>query len=83
VLCAVQDPSATSSITENEVKSYLRSVMAGYKVPREVLFFEEEEMPLTLSSKVQVADLRELAIMRLLSGDVDKEWRAHLEQIKD
>jgi fatty-acyl-CoA synthase len=83
VLCAVRDPSATSPITENEVKSYLRSVTAGYKVPREVLFFEEEEIPLTLSSKVQVADLRELAILRLLGGDVAEEWRTHLEQLKD
>lgn len=63
VLCAVLKEGA--SLTEEEIKQGLRERVASYKVPRHVLFFAEEEIPMTASSKVKDAELRQIAQQRL------------------
>ncbi len=52
-------------LTGDDVKTYGRKYLSGYKVPREILFFSEEELPLTGSNKVKTADLRAMAADRL------------------
>ncbi|QFG26136.1 class I adenylate-forming enzyme family protein [Actinomadura sp. WMMB 499] len=47
------------------LRAYLRESLASYKVPRHVLFFAEDELPLTGSSKIKTDDLRKLAAERL------------------
>ncbi|WP_199747968.1 class I adenylate-forming enzyme family protein [Actinomadura sp. WAC 06369] len=47
------------------LRAFLRESLASYKVPRHVLFFAEDEIPLTGSSKVKTGDLRKLAADRL------------------
>ena len=52
-------------LTEDDVKAFGRGYLSGYKVPREVLFFAEDELPLTGSNKIKTADLRAIAADRL------------------
>jgi fatty-acyl-CoA synthase len=64
----------------DEIKGYLRTHLASYKTPRYVLFFSDDELPLTISSKVQIGPLREQVKMRLLQLEIDPAWRDMLEQ---
>lgn len=47
------------------LKAFARESLASYKVPREVLFFREEELPMTGSNKIRRPELRKLAAQRL------------------
>jgi hypothetical protein len=44
------------------------------------LFFSEDELPLTISSKVQIGPLGEQVKMRLLQLEIDPAWRDTLEK---
>ena len=63
VVCAV--PREGAQVSEAEVKSYLRSKLAPYKVPKRVLFFSASELSYTGNQKIQVGPLREVALRRL------------------
>jgi fatty-acyl-CoA synthase len=63
VACIVQHDGA--GLSEGDVQTYAKHVLASYKVPRRVLFFAEEELALTGSSKIKTADLRKMAATRL------------------
>lgn len=54
-----------ASLTEDEVKEYVRSHMARHKVPKYVWFIDE--FPVTASGKIQKYKLREMAAQRILS----------------
>ncbi len=54
-----QSPSA------EDVRTFARQKLASYKVPREVLFFSEDELETTGSAKIKTADLRQLAADRI------------------
>jgi fatty-acyl-CoA synthase len=47
------------------VTAFLKEQLASFKVPREVLFFKEEEFALTGNEKIKVAEVRDAAIKRL------------------
>jgi acyl-CoA synthetase (AMP-forming)/AMP-acid ligase II len=72
VLCAVPD----GEVTGDEVTAHLRTVLAPYKVPRRILFFDDDEITYTGSEKVRVRDLRRLAARRVAAGT--DEWAAFL-----
>jgi fatty-acyl-CoA synthase len=64
VACVVPKDGATPDA--EEIRSFLRSRVAAYKVPQRVLFFDAEEMPMTASdTKVRDDRLRELVQARL------------------
>ena len=63
VLCAV--PSEGAEVSEESVRSYLRTKLAAYKVPKRVLFFSAEQLSYTGTQKIQVGPLREAALQRL------------------
>lgn len=64
VLCVV--PQEGSTVTEDEIKAGLRERVAAYKVPRHVLFFSDDEIPMTASAeKVKDAELRDIVKQRL------------------
>ncbi len=66
VLCVVLQDG--DSQTEDGIRAALKEHLASYKVPKRVLFFEEDEIPMTASGeKVKDAELRELAAQRLAS----------------
>lgn len=50
------------------VRNFAKHALASFKVPREVLFFTEEELPTTGSNKVRRSGLRELAAARLTAS---------------
>ncbi len=52
-------------LDELAIRDYLKAQLAGYKVPRHVLFVSEAELTITGSAKVKLAALRELAARRL------------------
>jgi long-chain acyl-CoA synthetase len=56
-ICAVVQPSPGVSLTEPEVKAFLRGQMAGYKVPKRVDF--HAELPREDSGKIFKRKLRE------------------------
>jgi fatty-acyl-CoA synthase len=66
VLCAVPGVEPVSS---DDITGHLRGVLASYKVPRRVLFFDYDELAYTGSQKVRLEDLRSLAARRLAEGD--------------
>lgn len=49
------------------VKAFAKEQLASFKVPREVLFFAEDELATTGTAKIKTADLRKLASERLES----------------
>jgi fatty-acyl-CoA synthase len=56
--------------TAGEVRAFLTQRVAAYKVPKHVLFFDHDEMPMTGSAaKVRDDALRELVRERLAAGD--------------
>jgi fatty-acyl-CoA synthase len=56
--------------TADDVRAYLRERVAAYKVPRHVLFFDDDEMPMTGSdAKVRDDALLELVHARLAAGE--------------
>lgn len=52
-------------LEEQTVINFVKQRLASYKVPRKVLFFTEEDYPLTGNEKVKAGELRELACKRL------------------
>ncbi|MCX5045401.1 acyl--CoA ligase [Aldersonia sp. NBC_00410] len=63
VACIV--PQDGIPVDASEIRAFLKERLASYKVPREVLFFDDSEMAQTGSAKVKSSDLRELAAKRL------------------
>ena len=56
---------AGEQLSQEGICAALRQRLASFKVPRAILFFTEEEFPVTGSEKVKTSDLRELASKRL------------------
>jgi fatty-acyl-CoA synthase len=75
VLCAVR---SLDSVSAEDITGHLRGVLASYKVPRRVLFFDDEELTYTGSQKVRLEDLRSLAARRVAGGDDD--WGRFLRE---
>ncbi|MFZ0831693.1 MAG: AMP-binding protein, partial [Mycobacterium sp.] len=63
VSCVV--PHDGAALDAGDIRSFLAERLASYKVPREVLFFRDDEIALTGNFKIKSADLRELAAARL------------------
>jgi acyl-CoA synthetase (AMP-forming)/AMP-acid ligase II len=63
VACIV--PVAGVTLKEDEVVAHLKKLLASFKIPRKVLFFDDAEMTLTGNDKVKVDGLRQLAAKRL------------------
>ena len=63
VTCIV--PFAGASLDERSIQDFAKQKLASYKVPRRVLFFAEDELATTGSSKIKTAELRKLATERL------------------
>ena len=53
------------SITSEEVISYLKGKIADFKIPKNIIFIEENEWPLRPTKKLDKMKLREMAIRRL------------------
>ena len=53
-------PIPGSQLTEDELKSHVRSHLARYKVPREVVFLDE--LPRNPTGKILKRELREMEI---------------------
>jgi fatty-acyl-CoA synthase len=49
------------TVTEEELRAYLREHLAGYKIPKVFLFVDHERMPVNPSGKVVKSRLRNLA----------------------
>ena len=63
VLCAVAHDGV--AVDEGDVRDFLRGRVAAYKIPRRVLFFDEDELSLTGNAKIRGDELRKLAMQRL------------------
>ncbi len=63
VACVVRR--SDDPVSEDDVRAYLRTCVAAYKVPRHVLFFVDGEIEFTGSQKIKLSELRELASRRL------------------
>ncbi|OLT38397.1 AMP-dependent synthetase [Actinomadura sp. CNU-125] len=61
-------PHDGASRDAGELRAFLKERLASYKVPRHVLFFAEDDIALTGSSKIKTDDLRKLAAERLRNG---------------
>jgi fatty-acyl-CoA synthase len=75
VLCAVL---GVDPVSPEDITGHLRNVLASYKVPRRVLYFENDELTYTGSQKVRLEDLRSLAAQQLADGDDD--WARFLRE---
>ncbi len=63
VACIV--PHADANLDAEGIRAFVKQQLASYKVPREVLFFDEEEITLTGSAKIKTSDIKALAARRL------------------
>jgi fatty-acyl-CoA synthase len=71
VLCVV--PTAGATPGEDEIRKFLKSRLAAYKLPRRVLFFRADELSYTGNQKVQLQPLEEAARRRLESEQAEIE----------
>jgi len=72
---------AGEEVTEDEVRGYLKERVSSYKVPRRVLFVDEDELSFTTSQqKVRLEALRSLAVQRLADDGSDPDWAAYLSE---
>ena len=69
VLCVV--PTEGASVDEEELRAFLKTRLAAYKLPRKILAFRADELSYTGNQKVQVGPLREAALARLESDEVE------------
>lgn len=53
------------TISEEDLRRWLSSRVAGYKMPRDIWFIAEAELPKTGTGKVQKNVLKEMALARL------------------
>jgi len=60
--CAWIVRSEGSTISASAIQEFLRGKVAGYKLPRDIWFLTEAELPTTGTGKVQKARLREMAL---------------------
>jgi acyl-CoA synthetase (AMP-forming)/AMP-acid ligase II len=67
VACVV--PNEDGVLEEDAIRDFLKERLASYKVPRRVLFFQDEELSLTSSAKIKTSSLRELASERLEAAE--------------
>lgn len=65
VACIVPQDDAT--LSEDTVRAFAKEQLASFKVPRRVLFFQEDELEWTGSTKIKVSHLLELATKQLNS----------------
>jgi fatty-acyl-CoA synthase len=63
VACVVLHQKAT--LDEAGLQAFAKQQLASFKVPRRVLFFRDDEIELTGTSKIKTSDLRALATKRL------------------
>lgn len=63
VACIVPVDGAT--LEEDEIITYLKERLASFKIPRKVLFFNEDEFALTGNEKAKAGEIRQLASKRL------------------
>ncbi len=63
VSCIV--PHEGAALSEAGVKAFAKEKLASFKVPRNVLFFAEDELATTGTNKIKTADLKKLAAARL------------------
>ena len=63
IACVV--PHEGNCVRADDIREFLRERLASYKVPQHVLFFRDEDIPLTGSDKIKSGELRELAAKRL------------------
>ncbi len=66
VACVVLHNGAT--LDETGLQAFAKEQLASFKVPRRVLFFNDDEIELTGTAKIKTADLRVLAAKRLESS---------------
>lgn len=75
--CAWIVRSAGSKIDEGEIREFLRTRVAAYKLPRDIWFITDERIPKTGTGKVQKARLREMALAQLegrTQVHADPDW---------
>jgi len=63
VSCIVPVNGAT--LTEESIVGFLKERLASFKIPRKILFFEEEEFALTGNEKIKTGEVRQMACKRL------------------
>ena len=54
-----------ASLSEDQVRAFVKEQLASFKVPRRVLFFEDGNFSTTSSAKIKTDELRALAAKRL------------------
>jgi acyl-CoA synthetase (AMP-forming)/AMP-acid ligase II len=57
-------------LDQDEVREFVKQRLASYKVPRRILFVQEDELTRTGSSKVRAGALREFVVKRLSSEKI-------------
>jgi fatty-acyl-CoA synthase len=75
VVCAVRAEGA--SVSEAEVRDYLRPRLSAYKLPRRVLFLAPGELELTGNQKIRVGPLRDAALARLAAERAEIEGHVY------
>jgi acyl-CoA synthetase (AMP-forming)/AMP-acid ligase II len=63
VACVV--PREASTLTETQVRNFLRGSLSSYKIPSRVLFFGDNELPQTGSNKFDIGAIKKI-VSRLL-----------------
>ncbi len=63
VSCIVQHDGA--ALSQGDIQAFAKEKLASFKVPRRVLFFDENELATTGTNKIKSADLKKLAAERI------------------
>lgn len=60
--CAWVVRNSGTAISEDDIRTYLSEQVAAYKLPRDIWFIDDEQLPKTGTGKVQKAILKEMAL---------------------
>jgi acyl-coenzyme A synthetase/AMP-(fatty) acid ligase len=62
-------PKAGSNPSEDALKAALRSTLSSYKVPRNIVFVADADIPRTSTGKVRLFALADMISARILAED--------------
>jgi acyl-CoA synthetase (AMP-forming)/AMP-acid ligase II len=60
-------PQEGVALDDTAIRAALKDKLASFKIPRRILFFREDELPMAGSAKIKATELRDLAAKRLAS----------------
>jgi len=61
-------PAKGASLTDESIRTALRAVLSSYKIPREIVFITQDDVPRTTTGKIKLFELAGMVAARIGAG---------------